>query len=182
MSSLLIALIGGAIALAAVGSGALLKGIDIGEARKDAELQPKITAAEKLAASAKSENAGFAINEAGYKEQIRACNQSVAAMKADDEITRAVQAKKDQETAARNAKFSAVLAQLASASGRSTPPDQQCDAVKKVILDVGSQMQILDALGLAGKDQVTAPVVKPALSVTPTAPPKSAIKTLGGGK
>lgn len=179
MSGLLIAIIAGGIALAAVGSGALLKGIDIGEARKDAELQPKIVAAEKKAAEAQSANAGFAVNEAGYKEQIRACNQSVAALKADDEITRAVQAKKDKETDARNAKFSAVLAQLASASNRSTPPDQQCDAVKKVILDVGTQMQILDALGLAGKDQL-APTVKPALSIT--APPKSAIKTLGVGK
>lgn len=172
------------IALVAIGiamAGATLKGIDIGVEREGKRLAPEIAQLKTEKANAQSANAGFAINEAGYKEQIRACNQRVDAVKADGEIAAALGAKEKSDAEKRADLFKARLAQFSAGVGKSTPVDQQCEAVKKVILDAGTTMQAIDALGL-GATVVTTPA-RQTITITPaTPPPKSAIKTLPGAK
>jgi hypothetical protein len=170
------------LALGVWTAGVGLKSYEFGSDAKAKELAPKIAGLETKAATVTTENASFAINESTYKDQIKACNLRADAAKADSEIAAAMQAKTQKDAEARAATFQQQLARFAAAAQQSTAPDQQCDAVKKVILDAGTTMTALDALGLGAKTVTTPLPSQPTLTITPAptkAPPKSAIKTLG---
>lgn len=129
-----------------------------------------------------SQNKTLVDERAVVTERIRACNQATESAKADTGIAVAMMAKVLDESQKRVQQFAAIQARFDAAARTTTPVshDLSCEAARATLVEYSDQAHILDALGLGGQIVTTPIPPKPTLTIT--APPKSAIKTLPGAK
>lgn len=137
--------------------------------------EPLLATASAERQTAITENKRLGDKLKGVEIDINACNTNVATIKANSD-----QAIKDMKelkalSDANKAALNSILAKYkAGAANTSVPPSLQCAEASRVLSDLSDTM--LDALGLSTT------IAPGRLSISPTAPPKSAIKLPGAAK